>query len=65
MIHRMFGEIASKITGVLLESPQVDTLRLTSDEAYLSKISQEVHNNLMQQLQAQQQFMAQSQNQAA
>jgi hypothetical protein len=61
----MFGEIASKITGVLLESPQVDTLRLTSDEAYLNKISQEVYNNLMQQLQAQQQFMAQSQNQAA
>lgn len=61
----MFGEIASKITGVLLESPQVDTLRLTRDETYLKQISTDVHNNLLQQLQAQQQFSAQSQNQAA
>lgn len=46
----MFGEFANKITGVLLESPHVETSRLAVDEIYLREIATAVYNDLRQQI---------------
>lgn len=54
-IVQRYQEHASKIVGVLLDSPQVDTRRLAQDQGYLFDIANQVFQNYVKSLQTQQQ----------
>lgn len=51
-IHARYPEHSAKIVGVLLDTPQVDQMRLIQDQTYLMGVAEQVNVNFQRQMQA-------------